>query len=60
MTESESVRGEMPQELVERARALIPAGEEMSTAELQRYVFREFVRYRELEKEAASRGNPPT
>jgi hypothetical protein len=50
MSESESVRGEMPQELVERARDLIPAGESMATAELQRHVFREFVRYRELEQ----------
>jgi len=50
MSESESVRGEMPQESVERARGLIPAGDAMSTAELQRYVFREFVRYRELEQ----------
>lgn len=57
--ETERVRGEVPTPLVNRARELIPSGEEMSQAEFQRHVFREFVRYRELEQLAASRGDPP-
>ena len=56
---SERVRGDVPQKLVERAKGLIPSGEEMSDAEFQRYVIRQFVRDRELEEMAASRGNTP-
>lgn len=54
---TERVRGDVPQELVERAKGLIPSGGEMSDAEFQRYVIRQFVRDRELEEVAVSGGN---